>query len=115
MKNKLPEEFKNKWVAALQSGEYKQTTGKLGSVEEGFCCLGLACHISGLKFNSRAWSIKSVQRCAGKIKKITGVSKIPSVIRGDYNENKIVKELMSMNDDDNQTFFEIGEWIKENL
>lgn len=38
MKNKLPEEFKNKWVAALQSGEYKQTKGELGSVEEDYSC-----------------------------------------------------------------------------
>ena len=31
-----------KWVAALRSGEYKQTTGRLHS-EDGFCCLGVAC------------------------------------------------------------------------
>ncbi len=40
-------EFRDKWVKALRSGEYKQETGMLGSQEEGgFCCLGVACHLA---------------------------------------------------------------------
>lgn len=34
-------------VAALRSGKYQQTTGKLRG-EGGFCCLGVACDISGV-------------------------------------------------------------------
>lgn len=33
-----------KWVLALRSGKYNQTTGTLQSTE-GFCCLGVACDI----------------------------------------------------------------------
>jgi len=33
-----------KWVLALRSGEYSQTTGKLQD-EQGYCCLGVACDI----------------------------------------------------------------------
>lgn len=33
-----------KWVAALRSGEYKQTTGHLRD-QKGFCCLGVACEL----------------------------------------------------------------------
>lgn len=40
-------EFKAKWVAALRSGEYKQCKNSLRQ-EDGFCCLGVACDISGL-------------------------------------------------------------------
>ena len=36
-----------KLVEALESEEYTQTTGQLRS-EYGFCCLGVACDISGL-------------------------------------------------------------------
>lgn len=36
-----------KWVEALESGEYHQTTGRLKD-DIGFCCLGVACDISGL-------------------------------------------------------------------
>lgn len=35
------------WVEALRSGEYPQTTDRLHN-EEGYCCLGVACHLSGL-------------------------------------------------------------------
>lgn len=36
-----------KWVTALKSGDYKQTKGTLRD-GEGFCCLGVACDLSGL-------------------------------------------------------------------
>jgi hypothetical protein len=41
---KLNPEFKAKWLEALRSGKYKQTTGVLRSAE-GFCCLGVACDL----------------------------------------------------------------------
>jgi hypothetical protein len=35
-----------KWVAALRSGEYKQTRGQLVNDEgTGHCCLGVACEV----------------------------------------------------------------------
>lgn len=34
-----------KWVAALRSGEYKQTCGALKGAD-GYCCLGVACAIA---------------------------------------------------------------------
>jgi hypothetical protein len=40
-----------KLVEALESGEYTQATGSLRT-ESGFCCLGVACDISGIG----AWS-----------------------------------------------------------
>lgn len=41
---------RKKWVDALRSGEYKQTTGQLrktplGAQEPRFCCLGVACDL----------------------------------------------------------------------
>lgn len=40
-------EHRKKWVAALESGEYGQTKNMLTN-GQGFCCLGVACEISGL-------------------------------------------------------------------
>lgn len=40
-------EWKAKWIAALRSGLYSQTTGVLKD-ENGYCCLGVLCDISGL-------------------------------------------------------------------
>ena len=39
-KNIMPKELKDKWVAALRSGEYTQTTGIM-QTPEGFCVLGV--------------------------------------------------------------------------
>jgi hypothetical protein len=39
-----------KWLRALESGEYLQCTGKLGIVVDGVeqnCCLGVACRVMG--------------------------------------------------------------------
>ena len=44
-------ENRKKWVEALRSGDYKQTTGALkniGANVDMFCCLGVACDLSGL-------------------------------------------------------------------
>jgi hypothetical protein len=35
-----------KWVEALRSGKYKQGRGILRSVNDEFCCLGVACDVS---------------------------------------------------------------------
>lgn len=40
--------IQKKWVKALRSGKYKQTNGKLRD-ERGFCCLGVACEVVGMK------------------------------------------------------------------
>lgn len=39
--------FVKKWLVALKSGQYKQTTGTLKD-SDGYCCLGVACEISNL-------------------------------------------------------------------
>lgn len=36
---------REKWVAALRSGEYKQTHGVLKNSDNRYCCLGVACEI----------------------------------------------------------------------
>jgi len=40
-------EHRKQWVDALRSGKYQQTTGRLRDGDK-FCCLGVACDISGL-------------------------------------------------------------------
>jgi hypothetical protein len=38
-------DIKERWVAALRSGEYRQAEGYLRT-EEGFCCLGVLCELA---------------------------------------------------------------------
>jgi len=45
--------FAERWLQALESGKYKQSTGALRDAY-GFCCLGVACHLS--KKATRKWN-----------------------------------------------------------
>lgn len=99
---KLPIEFKEKWVAALRSGEYKQTTCQMFGSDGSYCCLGVAAHLLGM----------------------TDVSadpymKLPEAINGGF-ENPTAKYLMQMNDGngsftESAPFSEIADYIEANL
>jgi len=105
---KLPVKFKEKWVAALRSGKYKQDTekGKLETVDGKFCCLGVACKVAGVgnKNNvlSQAWIEDS------KDFKIKGV---PKILKED---TELPTRLAQMNDA-GKSFKFIATWIEKNL
>ncbi len=44
----MKEVVKDKWVAALRSGNYEQASGVLYD-GKGYCCLGVLCDVMGLK------------------------------------------------------------------
>lgn len=44
-------ELQDRWLAALRSGEYGQTTTGLRDERDRFCCLGVACDI----YNPKLW------------------------------------------------------------
>ena len=50
----MNQEIKQKWVEALRSGKYKQTTYVLRR-EDSYCCLGVLCDIAG----RGKWSIEN--------------------------------------------------------
>lgn len=41
----MNQEVKEKWLAALRSGEYKQAGGRLRNANNQFCCLGVLCDL----------------------------------------------------------------------
>ncbi len=45
-------EHRREWIKALRSGDFQQTKGVLYNPEnKGFCCLGVACIVAGLKMD----------------------------------------------------------------
>lgn len=58
MSNKMRPEVKKKWVAALRSGKYEQSTGALRK-EDGYCCLGVLCdlHRKTIKKKDCKWDL----------------------------------------------------------
>jgi len=60
----MNQEIKAKWIAALRSGEYTQTIGKLYrhrpdfADQPGYCCLGVLCDLHA-KETENAWQYSS--------------------------------------------------------
>lgn len=41
----MKKDVKERWVAALRSGDYKQGRKRLRTLEDSFCCLGVLCDV----------------------------------------------------------------------
>lgn len=51
-------------IAALRSGDYKQIRKRLHDGEDGYCCLGVACDVSGLgEWNGRNMTEGGLYTC----------------------------------------------------
>ena len=103
MENKLPEDFKKRWVEALRSGEYKQCRGKLHGDDGGHCCLGVADIVFDLKVDGYY---------------LLHGENVPSAIRG---SSDMANRLAAMNDGNIEigiephSFFQIADYIEKNL
>ena len=116
---KLPTDIKQKWVAALRSGKYKQGIHCLRSASDEYCCLGVLCDLSDV-----AWV-----ECALFYTLPSGIATMPNV--GDidkrvfdvleqsvYENNRILSaghHLTNMNDQERLSFEQIADWIDVNL
>lgn len=95
-----------KWVRALESGKYRQTTGGLCKVDKhqrySYCCLGVAArvcgekHIRGGYLGSDSGSYPGVARKMG----LTSTRE---------------HTLAYMNDNQRANFKEIAKWIRNNI
>lgn len=98
----MDKKLKRKWVAALRSGKFRQTTGMLRDQDEidgeaEFCCLGVLCEVAKVKYNGNNGQLPpdfSTQVCVG-----------------DVTQTK----LIGMNDDKGYGFKRIATWIEKNL
>ena len=110
----MNQEIKAKWVAALRSGEYKQTTGYLE--KNGYhCCLGVLCEISKLE---TGFGVKEtiLEGCGNHLLSDTVImwsgldteSGSRVVIDGD-------DIMLADHNDDGRTFLEIADAIESQL
>lgn len=100
----LPKEFAEKWVAALRSGEYQQGSESL-CYNDSYCCLGVACAISGVvNVPHQDW-----------IKATTAKdTSIPKILIGSAATSGLVYAVSTMNDS-GSSFADIADWIEENV
>lgn len=91
-----------KWIKALRSGKYKQTISHLKD-DDGYCCLGVLCSISGKKnWSSSSYLTKNVQEWAGMKTHDPSFGK------------DISKKLSFLNDVNFCSFEEIADVIEKN-
>ena len=100
----LPQEFRRKWINALESGKYQQTDEVLCD-EYGFCAIGVGLVAAGNV----------------PIDKIYDVSNINKKLINDYNLpfisdcDEILDCIIDLNDTERNTFEEIADWIENNV
>lgn len=109
--DKLPKEFKEKWVAALRSGEYKQGESFLKNTNDEYCCLGVGCLVAyngapPLDILGEEWISPDFEL-------------VPIELRGDGSRADMPYLLSNMNDGSDgyhkHTFAEIADYIEQNL
>lgn len=111
-------EHREKWLQALESGNYQQCRGVLQD-ETGFCCLGVACEISGLgKWENHPETL-SKQYNVGEVK----ISVLPQKVKdylGLVSENGDPREYhknlnpLTMMNDKGDTFKQIAAHLRAN-
>ena len=124
-------ELKEKWLAALRSGEYKQCTRALvGTADDGsgvgYCCLGVLAKVAGLNVISGEFTNDK-----GEIDEVDGVGDSPfDALRDEYNpiweladehgsekppfKGRVLSEAIDMNDTDH-SFIEIADYLETHL
>jgi hypothetical protein len=103
-------ELKAKWVAALRSGDYKQTRGTLKDLDlKVFCCLGVLCEVAyvDVSAGNHASAYDAIRKLILDTVSIDGEG-IPGVIPA-------VDRLIELNDAQFADFTEIADFIDENI
>lgn len=120
----MKEEIKQRWLAALRSGEYCQGEGKLKQLNtsltgELFCCLGVLCDLYVIVHREAYW----VEPGCGSTFELalcdtgaTAKDTLPlAVTAWSHVTGTEEKELITLNDVKGKSFTEIADWIEVHL
>jgi hypothetical protein len=114
----MNQEIKAKWVAALRSGEYKQSVGYLKR-DDGFCCLGVLSDVhakeGGPQWEHAGSGIQEVERCGGYPPQVTlnwAEFAETSLVPGLLTREGDGEGLVSLNDSGEFTFSQIADVIE---
>lgn len=106
---------REKWIRALESGEYKQTKGVLHD-GVGWCCLGVACDVLGIR-HAKADGRYQFDGVTGELPSraqgMLGLShELPEVWRVNDDDEEILDSLAELNDT-GKSFAEIAELLRQ--
>lgn len=101
---------KEKWVAALRSGEYIQGRRYLRNNNDEYCCLGVLCDLHSKETNVAQWT-----KSKFAINEYLGsTALLPMEVHhwSGIEEFGFVHKLMCMNDGEQNSFAEIADYIE---
>jgi hypothetical protein len=106
---------KDKWIAALRSGKYKQGSCALRSADDEYCCLGVACdvyqqEVGGLDvaLNGTTYSYNNMSGYLPQaVQDWLGLLRYDGLPLGDYDS------LSTLNDVEELSFSEIADLLEK--
>jgi hypothetical protein len=113
-------EIKEKWVAALRSGEYGQTCSQLKRDVENdkqhYCCLGVLGVIAGLHFYGSNEFAEDAEVDAFEENEEGNLppTNYPALIKFGLTD-KMVDKCINMNDTEHLSFAEIADYVETNF
>lgn len=113
---KLTKKLKAKWIEALRSDEYGQTTAHLCDGEGNFCCLGVLEHVA-MKGEVEYKNKEFLAFPTIKFYKYAGIEIDKRVGGESWNSNAVdedAERLAELNDN-GKTFKWLANWIEENI
>lgn len=122
---RLNTKVKRRWIQNLRNRKYKQGTRMLRTANDKFCCLGVLCDLyinsKEGKANNIKWDMdEDSQQRGPDIARINGAP--PACVRewaglpaDDDGMDKIIDDLVTMNDTDGKKFYQIAKYIEKNL
>lgn len=100
----MNKQLRDKWIKALRSGKYKQTTGVLKSGDH-YCCLGVLCKVAGKRINAEEMNLDN----RPVLRKLRDALEL-----GEEKDMNVQCVLTGMNDD-GKSFKTIANWIARNV
>ncbi len=109
-------ELKQKWLAALRSGDYKQTKSCLHN-KDGYCCLGVLCDISGIGHWDQNKEVHGeIPYVASNGKRWFSIAptEVKQAVAADSVDSAVWAGVIDMNDE-GKTFAEIADYLEKVL
>ncbi len=106
----MNKQLRDKWVAALRSGEYQQTTGELCSGDR-YCCLGVLLAVSDI--DDEMMEGHNTLDSRSQFRELRDECRLGSTspVHGQTLQSK----LIDLNDDERLPFPDIADWIEQNV
>lgn len=112
----MKKETKDKWIAALRSGEYQQADRKLKN-GSGFCCLGVLACVTGLEISPDGGSIVENGETVdyGPLTRLFNDHTVFTDPKHSDIDRHNMEVFYIMNDVYKYDFKKIADWIEENV